>query len=297
MLTGLDHIVIGVKDLQRAMESFQSLGFHVYPGGEHPGRGTHNGVILFDADYIGLIAPQDPALDGGRNLLASLEARGEGIRTAVIGSDDLAEEVRLLRGRGVDVTDIQLHDRRTPDGLLLQWQAANLGGASPLPHYVIQHVTPEDVRKRQAPKAAPHPNGVVAIDRVVIAVTDMEAARAEYGKTLGLRPTPVRTDSLLNAEVCAFVMGKTAVTLAAPRGGPGQEALDNRGPGPFLLAFRSGNLQETERWIMSHHINIAAAGTLREPQDGAQDSARADGVRAIVTRPEPAHGVWMAWSG
>jgi len=78
---------------------------------------------------------------------------------------------------------------------------------------------------------------------------------------------------------------ETAIVLASPRPGPGpaQEALARRGPGPFLLALKTGSLADTERWMLSHHVNLAALGS------------RADGARALVTRPEPAHGVWLGW--
>ena len=287
--------MICVNDLAAAQQSYtERLGFHVYPGGDHPGRGTHNAIGFFDLDYIELMGVRDRdelARDPNSGLLDFL-ARGDGLRFFILASDDIDADVTAMRARGVDVHDVREGSRHTPQGIELKWRFANLGRGTPLPFFIIQHLTPDADRQSQVPLRAPHPNGALGYDQVVVAVTDMEAARVEYGKALGIQPTPVRVDALLNAEVCGFPVGKMSVTLAAPRGaGPAREALDRCGPGPFLLAFRSGNLQNTERWIMSHHMSIAAAGPLREPQD----SARADGVRAIVTRPEPAHGVWMAW--
>ena len=56
MLTGIDHIVIAVPDLDVARKSYEALGFTVVPGGRHP-VGTHNALIAFaDGAYVELIA-------------------------------------------------------------------------------------------------------------------------------------------------------------------------------------------------------------------------------------------------
>lgn len=40
MLTGLDHVMIGVPDLTRAIDAYTRIGFRVHPGGIHAGMGT-----------------------------------------------------------------------------------------------------------------------------------------------------------------------------------------------------------------------------------------------------------------
>ena len=61
-ILGLDHIVIAVADLDTAIADFRSLGFTVQPGGRHPGRTSHNALIVFaDGAYFELIAWTAPA--------------------------------------------------------------------------------------------------------------------------------------------------------------------------------------------------------------------------------------------
>jgi catechol 2,3-dioxygenase-like lactoylglutathione lyase family enzyme len=43
----LDHIVIAVHDLERTIADYGALGFHVVRGGDHPGRATHNALVVF----------------------------------------------------------------------------------------------------------------------------------------------------------------------------------------------------------------------------------------------------------
>ncbi|MCC7082857.1 MAG: VOC family protein [Burkholderiales bacterium] len=49
MFVRIDHIVIGVTDRDRGMAQYAKLGFSTHPGGDHPGRGTHN-AIAFNCD-------------------------------------------------------------------------------------------------------------------------------------------------------------------------------------------------------------------------------------------------------
>ena len=55
MITGIDHLVIAVKDLEAATRAYGELGFTVVPGGRHP-VGTYNTLIAFaDGSYLELI--------------------------------------------------------------------------------------------------------------------------------------------------------------------------------------------------------------------------------------------------
>ena len=54
---GLDHVILVVPDLRRAMgELAFTVGLVVEPGGEHPGWGTHNAIVRFGVTYLELIA-------------------------------------------------------------------------------------------------------------------------------------------------------------------------------------------------------------------------------------------------
>ena len=46
MLTRIDHVMICVPELSAGIEAYRRIGFDIYPGGEHAGRGTHNAIAF-----------------------------------------------------------------------------------------------------------------------------------------------------------------------------------------------------------------------------------------------------------
>src|SRR5258708_21594903 len=63
LITGIDHLVIAVGDLEAARMGWTRLGFTLSPRGKHLGRGTGNYCVMFPRDYIelvGTIGPEDP---------------------------------------------------------------------------------------------------------------------------------------------------------------------------------------------------------------------------------------------
>ena len=56
MITGIDHIVIAVPSLERAIATYRDLGFSVVEGGRHP-YGSYNALIGFaDGSYIEVLS-------------------------------------------------------------------------------------------------------------------------------------------------------------------------------------------------------------------------------------------------
>ena len=53
-ITGIDHILLAVRDLDAARMGWTRLGFTLSPRGKHLGRGTGNYCIMFLRDYIEL---------------------------------------------------------------------------------------------------------------------------------------------------------------------------------------------------------------------------------------------------
>src|SRR5437016_760136 len=60
-ITGIDHALIGVRDLEDARMAYTRLGFALSPRGRHLGWGTANYCVMFPDDYLELIGIVDPS--------------------------------------------------------------------------------------------------------------------------------------------------------------------------------------------------------------------------------------------
>ena len=214
MLTRIDHVMICVPTLQQGIDAYPRIGFDMQPGGVHTGKGTHNALAFNQDDYLELLSVRDPAehraavAGGGTD--AGLGPPGPGRRIPLRHR----AERRPARRRGRDAHARRRRERRrrggrrTPAGKELRWKLAALGAKNPLPLFFIEHLTPLEERRRQLLRAGHHPNGVLRIERVYIAVTDVRAA-AVYGRVLGLPVPPIQRGAVIKADMAVFDVGPT----------------------------------------------------------------------------------------
>lgn len=287
MLTRIDHVMVCVADLERAADAYARLGFGVHPGGVHAGKGTHNSIAFNEGDYLELLAIRDRGeyLRGSPYPgLVEFIAQGGGLRYIILQSDGLAADVAAMRSRGVEVGDPADGARRTPSGQELRWRAAMLGPRNPLPLFFIERVTPLAERRRQVPEA-PHPNGVLRIERAYIAVTDLAAAADDYSRVLGAAPRLER-GTVIHANMAVFDLGGGGLTLAQPTGpGAAADALEQRGPGPFQVLFRTRSMDDATRWMAGHGLPPPARGI------------RNTGEQAMLVPPRDACGACIGFVG
>jgi len=294
MFTRIDHVMICVPDLEKGMEQYRKMGFNMHAGGVHPGKGTHNAIAFTQDDYIELLAIRDQAehqatagQPGNSHAgLAHFIAAGGGLRYIILQSDDLTAEVAAMRARGIDVSDAMDRGRRTPAGQELRWKAAVLGPRNPLPIFFIQHLTPIAERRKQVQGAGNHPNGVFTIERAYIVTPDAEAAAAQYAKVLGVPQPPMQRGTVIMSDMAVFQLGPTGLGIAKPYApGPGAQALERRGPGPFQVLFRTKSMGAAARWMQEHGMPPLARGV------------RNTGEQAMLVPPDHASGAYIGFVG
>jgi catechol 2,3-dioxygenase-like lactoylglutathione lyase family enzyme len=288
MLTRIDHVMICVSDLQHGIDTYTRLGFTLSPGGVHPGQGTHNAIAFHEADYLELLSvrDRDEYLAGhpGGGLLEFL-AQGGGLRYIAVQSDDLAADVVQMRQRGVDISEPRDGARQTPTGQILRWKVATLGPRHPLPIFFIEHLTPLPER-RQAAQAGTHPNGVLHVERVYIAVADVATAAAIYSHVLGMPVPKVQRGAVIKADMAVFDLGPTGLTVAQPaEPGPAADAFARRGPGPFQVLYRTRSMDAAARWMAAHDVPPPARGI------------RNTGEQAMLVQPDDACGAYIGFVG
>jgi hypothetical protein len=122
----LDHIILGINDLEAGIARFEQLtGVQAVRGGEHPGLGTQNALVsLGEGVYLEILAPR-PGVKVVE-WLGSLEEMDDLTPMMwVVRTDDLDQTVRLLRDAGVELSEPVSGSRETADGLTLAWKMAH----------------------------------------------------------------------------------------------------------------------------------------------------------------------------
>ena len=197
MVTGIDHLVIAVPDLDSsAQELEQGIGLAVTGGGRHPSAGTANRIaFLADGSYLELIAIEDGDAAAKRPLGAAvqraIEERGGGLASYALVDDHLDTTVVELQANGSSIGSVQHGSRVREDGEVVEWWSAfpESLGLDGVP-FLIRHAYTgiewgsAALAERQA---FVHPIGSpVVLTRLDIATPDPQDLAARYARELGL---------------------------------------------------------------------------------------------------------------
>src|SRR5712692_438560 len=180
MLTALDHIIIGVNNLEEATTTFsQRLGLAVSGGGTHPSGGTANHIVVIGATYLELITVHNSA-EAQPSMLERL-SKGEGYLNFVLSSNDIQADSRAMVERGISIFGPTPGQLRSPDGRTRGWSRTDVERAALTQRYpfLIQHDSVgEERRFRLAGWAVPpaHYLGVTKVLSATIAVVDLAEA-------------------------------------------------------------------------------------------------------------------------
>lgn len=180
----LDHVVIIVNNLDKAITSFESLGFHVERGGRT--GPVHNALIFFrDGTYIELTSPISGVtrwffrLLYRLGLLRSLEALKpslmlrfyfwfggpSGLCDWCVRSRSVASDIRAAEASGVKMHGSRPFSRTRPDGQVAQWLLA--GPVDRREPFLIEDISPTELRVPYQ-TAPPHPNQITGIQAVIL---------------------------------------------------------------------------------------------------------------------------------
>ncbi len=257
MILGLDHAIVGLRDLASADELGRSLGIVVSPGGVHPGWGTRNAIARFGLDYFELLAVGDhdeaAANPRGRAFLEFLRG-GEGWLGFALASDEVEADAAAIRARGLDAEPPQRGSRNRPDGRTMSWRTSRIARSqwgSPLP-FIIQHDTPAAERRSWAPPGG-HPLGVTRVASLLVAGPSLEALVADYRKLLGRDPDAVEVVPALPARRAVYAIGTFRIELLEPTASDGglAEFVRRRGPGLFLASLAVPDLDRAVECLRS----------------------------------------------
>lgn len=169
-ISGIDHLLIGVTDLDATAQQWRRLGFQLTPRGRHIGWGTGNYCIMFECDYLELLGILDPA-QFTNNLDKFLETR-EGLMGVALASDDTAACAQQLQVAGIAASEPRALKRvlEMPEGEVLpEFSLVMLPGkATPaLSTFICRHLSPQLVRRPEWLHHANRARGLVSMTVVV----------------------------------------------------------------------------------------------------------------------------------
>lgn len=284
MYSRLDHAVLAVRDLSEAERTFGRLGFHVVPGGQHPQWGTRNSLIFFDLTYLELVTVASPERARGTvfgdAISAALE-RGEGLVTAVLGSDDIQATRQALGSRGIPCGEPEAGERLRPDGSRVTWQNLFLPPPPGMPlAFAIQHGRSDPDRRADLEAAgalSPHRNGTTALLAVAWVAAGGAATAARFAEHLGLTAAGPEPDPALGSQVWRLSLPQGSLEVHQPDDpeGPAAQALAGRGEGAYALRLRVPELATARR-------GLARGGVAPRERGGA-----------LLVSPSWAHGAWL----
>jgi hypothetical protein len=186
-LAGLDHVVVAVRDLERARMGWTRLGFTLTPRGRHLGQGTANYCIMFVADYLELLGVVEP--DQHADRLAGFLAHREGPMAAAFAPsgpiDGVAEALTALglhpSGPRALARQLELPEGTVVSRFLLLTLPEEETPA--LHSFVCEHLTPELVRR---PDWLVHPNGAVGLRAIYLIAAETAPLLPAYDRLFGL---------------------------------------------------------------------------------------------------------------
>ena len=98
-ITGIDHLVMRVSNLEDAIKSYEALGMELTRTGENPAVGKQAFFRLADGFFFELVEPLSADSPVGQ----ALEKRGEGLHSVALAVDDLAKTIQELEEAGAPV--------------------------------------------------------------------------------------------------------------------------------------------------------------------------------------------------
>jgi hypothetical protein len=184
-LAAIDHVIVGVRDLEGARQAWTRLGFTVTPRGRHIGWGTGNYCIMFRDDYLELLG----IVDGAQftNRLDEFLATREGAMGLAFATRAGAGTAAELARRGLHPSEPRDLARalELPEGTVMpRFRLVHLPPEDTpgLSAFVCEHLSPELLRR---PAWLEHANGAAGLRGVTVIVDETEPVRLAYERLFG----------------------------------------------------------------------------------------------------------------
>lgn len=253
MLLGIDHIVIAGPDLDDLTATFKALGFNVVGGGRHP-IGSYNTLVgLQDGAYIELLSFYE---DSPKHYWwNAVHSKGGGLIDFCMQTDDIRADFAIFEAQGVEMSPLVGLSRERFDGYRLAWLNNEIYGEyQGLIPFVIEDETP---REERVPKENVQSNGVVGIDTITLAASDLDLARRIMSAALGATGEHARDESL-RASGIVYQVGPHRLEYLRPddESSPLHQHIARNRPMPYRIRFNTAGRKYTVDPEMAAGVRI-----------------------------------------
>jgi len=267
-ITGIDHTLVGVRDLEASRTVWSRLGFTLCPRGRHIGWGTGNYCVMLDSGYIELLGIIDPS-QFVNDLDKFLETR-EGLMGLAFATDDAVACQQQLTAVGLhpDGPKDLARKLELPEGDVTPTFSLVFLPREETPQiraFVCHHRTPELLRR---PDWQLHPNGATALISVTVVCEDPVAAAFGYLPIFGSER--LKVSDRLTVVNCGFGAIRFIKPASLEALYPGYDTLPAY-PAPWMAAMK---LEVADRGRCLAHLEQAgvpvvptAEGCIIHPRD------------------------------
>uniref|UniRef100_Q07R07 Glyoxalase/bleomycin resistance protein/dioxygenase n=1 Tax=Rhodopseudomonas palustris (strain BisA53) TaxID=316055 RepID=Q07R07_RHOP5 len=278
MIVGMDHVVVLVNDIDTGAAAYQALLGRA-PAWRAAREGSQTVLFALDNVSLELMAPAGES-DVAERIRAVLGRQGEGLASLCFKVGDIDAMHRRLERLALEpdpVTAVDSRDAAT--GATLSWRrtraaTAQAGGVR---LFFIELSQP-----RPASTATAEP-AIAALDHLVVATADPEAAAALYGARLGLDMALDRSHPEWG-RLMFFRCGDLVVEVTH-RPGKQPSATRDRLAG---LCWRAADLDATRARLVAAGIEVSEVRPGRKPGTKvATVRSHACGVPTLLIQPAP----------
>ena len=181
MITGLDHVVILVSDIEAAVAAYQTL-FARAPSWRNGDDGAERVMFTLDNVTLELMAPSGDSTNADK-IRNVLKEQGEGLASLCFKTNDIAKMHRRLERltlKPEPVADAESRDAAS--GATLSWKRTRAATSATrgVRMFFLELMKERPLSVRTTPAS------ITSMDHIVVSTADPEHAAALYGARLGL---------------------------------------------------------------------------------------------------------------
>jgi catechol 2,3-dioxygenase-like lactoylglutathione lyase family enzyme len=255
VITGLDHVVILVRDIAAGEVAYKTL-FARTPAWRNSGDGADRVLFTLDNMTLELMSPSAEGANAARirNVMAE---HGEGLASICFRTNDIAKMHRRLdRLRLKPEPVAEAESRDTTSGATLSWKRTR--AATDTTRGVRLFFL--ELAKERPLSVRTSPASVTAMDHVMVATADPERAAALYGARLGLDMALDRSHPDWG-QLMFFRCGDLIVEVVHRPGKDTDAARDRL----WGLSWRVADADATRARLLSEDVEVSEVRTGRKP--------------------------------